>query len=209
METERKYLNADLDALRSRLVMLGAKSPGPHFESNVLYDTPDGELFKNRRLLRLREQEWPDHKKSVLTYKYPCANPAALAGQVKAREELELELGDGAIMAAILLKLGYREAGRYEKRRESWRFQPEGADAIYHIDMDTLPFGDVVEIEGDPGGMDAVASALGLDKREISLKTYHELNQEWRKARGLSATGDLLFERDVKSRIRNALGLAR
>lgn len=204
METERKYLDPDFGAVVLALRKLGAVSQGQHFESNEVFDTPDRALFLSGRLLRLRVQEWPGHASSVLTWKYPCQPTPELEG-VKAREELELGIADAAMMARILAGLGYELAARYEKVREGWQLEFEGH--AFTIDLDILPFAKVVEIEGDPGGMDAVAKALGLDKSKISLKTYHELNQEWREKKGLERTADLLFDSGAREQLRADLGL--
>ena len=54
LEVERKFLDVDLDDLRSRLREQGARCLGAHFESNTVFETPDNPLFSNGRLLRLR-----------------------------------------------------------------------------------------------------------------------------------------------------------
>lgn len=203
METERKYLQPDFAKTRQRLIDLGATSEGPHFEINTVFDTSDLSLYAAGRLLRLRLQEWPDHSRSVLTFKYPCA---LVCKSVKAREELELGVENGQTMALVLAQLGYKPVAKYEKMREAW--QVEFAGYVYAVDFDTLPFGEVIETEGDPAGLDALARALGLDKTKISLKTYHELNQEWRTDNGLEKKRDLLFEAAARARLRASLDLA-
>lgn len=207
METERKYLNADLASLRARLRSIGAASDGKHFESNIVFDTSQRSLFGSGRLLRLRTREWLDKSETILTFKYPCPEKDYSAALVKAREEVELKVENAAAMGLILEQLSFLPVGRYEKVRESWRMRAGPADSLYEIELDTLPFGDVVEIEGDPAGMDALADLLGLDKREISLKTYHDLNVDWRRSRGLDAPGDLLFEPERRCQLRTGLGL--
>lgn len=204
METERKYLDVDLAQVATRLAQLEAVSRGLHFESNTIFDTPDLSLCSRDRLLRLRLQEWPRRSRHVLTFKYPCAATPGLEN-VKAREELELGVEDGAVMAQIFIQLGYIVVARYEKLRESWRLAAEGS--TWSVELDTLPFGHVVEIEGDPARMDAIADLLGLDKTKISLKTYHVLNQDWRRQKGLDSTRDLLFESAARARLRSSLGL--
>lgn len=204
METERKYLKPDLERTRLRLRGLGAVSRGPHFESNVIFDSPDSRLCGAGELLRLRLREWPDKSQSVLTFKYPCEAGLRLKS-VKAREELETLVENGPAMREILERLGFRPVARYEKIRDSWRLEFGGE--IFSVELDSAPFGDVVEVEGAPSGINAVAEALGLDKCETSLKTYHELNQEWRVNSGGEQTRDLLFAPAARSRLRAALGL--
>lgn len=207
METERKYLDADLASLRERLRMLGASSDGPHFESNIVFDTADKALFAGGRLLRLRTREWRDKSDAILTCKYPCADKDYSHTLVKAKGELELKVEDTATMSHILAQLGFQPVARYEKLRESWRLPAASGESIYEVDLDSLPFGDVIEIEGDPVGMDALADMLGLDKCKISLKTYHDLNEDWRRSRGLEMPGNLLFEPESRRQLRTGLGL--
>lgn len=204
METERKYLEPDFADLRKRLNALGATTAGPHFEINILFDTPDLALYHNRRLLRLRNQEWPGKSQALLTYKAPPPASERFKS-VKAAIEIETKIEDAANMALILDALGYQAVARYEKVRESWRLELDGHN--YAIELDTLPIGRFVEIEGPPCAMDEVAASLGLDKRKISLKNYHVLNQEWRRKNGLAESRDLLFEAGEKTRLRLSLGL--
>lgn len=206
IESERKYLGASRARLRRSLIALGAVSEGNHFESNIVFDTPAHKLFWAGKLLRLRSQEWQDKKRNILTFKQPVADEQMQA-LVKAREELELGVSDAGIMTAILAGCGFQPVARYEKLREQWHFNKESAWQAFSVDLDRLPFGFVVEIEGPGAGMDCLAAALALDKNRISLKTYHELNQEWRMSSGLPASLDFIFEAAERTRLRKAIGL--
>lgn len=189
-----------LDDVRRRLKSLGATTEGPHFESNIVLD--NGKLLAESSLLRLRTQEWPDHIRHVLTYKSRPASAAELAAQgIKAREELELVIGDGAMMERILSRLGYVVAARYEKVREEWCFSIRGG--VAKIALDTLPFGPVAEIEAPPELIDAAAAALGLDNCEISPKNYYELHREVSQ----STAPDILFPPAGREVLRAALHL--
>ena len=81
-EVEVKLPCEDLDRARGRLRDLGADVLKPlHFESNDLYDDPEGGLAASGRALRLRRAG----DTALLTYK----GPARFAGGVKTREERE------------------------------------------------------------------------------------------------------------------------
>ncbi|MCD7984898.1 MAG: class IV adenylate cyclase [Desulfovibrio sp.] len=198
LEVERKYLNVDFATLRRALHDLGARNLGAHFESNWVFDTPDAQLFASGRLLRLRLQEWPDVTRHVLTLKLP----APQNGQFKVREERELEVADGAAMRSVLKGLGYAVGARYEKVREPWFFED------VEVELDALPFADVVELEGEAGHIDRVAARLGLDKAEISTKSYHQLHQEWRRLHNLPPDLSFVFDAEQRRRCRRELGLA-
>lgn len=211
IEIERKYLDANLNDVRARLTDLGAKSAGPHFEKNTIFDHGDA-LFRGGRLLRLRLQEWPGREQCVLAFKSPFDGRNESARSCKFREELEVNVDDFQNMSAILCKLGYSPMASYEKVREAWVVEYPGKGlapaAEMTVDLDFLPFCQVVEIEGDPDCMDGLAVALGLDKKKISTKTYHELYQKWLLANGLPPTPSFVFDAAEKKRLRSLLGLS-
>lgn len=204
LETERKYLDVDFSRLRAALARAGAEDLGAHFESNVVYDTPEFSLCAARKLLRVRSQEWPGRTRHVLTLKLPVAIPGAF----KAREERELEVESAAVMGSVLMGLGFVAAARYEKVRSVWRLAAGARDdAAMLVELDELPFTRVVELEGRPDAMDAVAALLGLDKHEISTKSYHALHQEWRSAQGLPPERSFVFGPEERHALRRRLGL--
>ncbi|MDE6735468.1 MAG: class IV adenylate cyclase [Desulfovibrio sp.] len=204
IETERKYLDVDFDALRETLTAVGAEHKGSHFESNIIFDTVDGRLFASRQLLRVRQQEWRDGTVSLLTFKKPVAT--ASQGEFKEREEYELSVENDIAMARVLEGLGFQATARYEKVRSEWELALPGGRAL--VALDELPFARVVEVEASPGILDAVASRLGLDKYEISTKSYHELHQEWRSAQGLQPKRSFVFGPDEWRRFRRRIGLS-
>lgn len=186
-EVERKYLDADFARLRERLVAQGARSEGVHFECNILFDK-EGELFDSRRLLRLRSRRWAGHADHVLTLKLPpvAARHAAEDG-FKIREERECLVADRQTMQGILEGLGYLPAARYEKFRESWHLNG------VHVDMDILPFCQVVELEGEAEHILTIEVLLELDKLPTSADSYHVLHQRWRAEQGLPPERSFVF----------------
>lgn len=198
LEVERKYLHVDFEALRRALTEAGAHDLGAHFESNWIFDTPELQLYESRRLLRLRSQEWANRTRHLLTLKLPAPH----SGQFKVREERELEVADGAAMRFVLEGLGYRVSARYEKIREPWRLED------VEVELDVLPFGQVVEMEGLAEHIARVQQRLGLDNAEISTKSYHQLHQDWRRQEGLDPELSFVFSPERKSLWRRKLGLA-
>lgn len=206
LEIERKYLDVDFDRLRCALIGAGAADLGAHFESNVVFDTPDLGIIASGRLLRVRSQEWRDRTRHVLTLKLPVAGAAD--GVFKAREERELAVESAAAMSAVLEGVGFVAVARYEKVRSVWRltsFRPGGNGML--VELDELPFARVVELEGDAEDLDAAALLLGLDKYGISTQSYHALHQEWRRSRGLPHERSFVFGADERCRLRESLGL--
>lgn len=180
LETELKYLGADLDAVAHRLREAGARPQPSRRERNEVYDDPGRSLRARGILIRLREDG-----RNLLTVKLPpgAGAPAGL----KALREHETEMADLGPLRAALAALGLEVACVYEKLRQQWTL------GGCHICLDRLPFGDFVEIEGPAQAIAAAATALGLDGLPTSEASYHELNRAHRAAHGLPAADSFVF----------------
>lgn len=206
LEIERKYLVVDFDKVRARLGTCGV-APGPlHLETNELYDYPHRTLTGSGRLLRLRRQEWEKATRWVVTFKSP---PRPNHGdEVKVREELETVVEDGEAVRQIFLHLGLGLLARYQKLRQSWSLDfPEFAPGHVEVSLDQLSFCNAVEIEGPENAIESVAAFLGLDKSQISIKSYYTLYQDWLLENRKPPVPDFLFSAQEEKRIRRELGL--
>ena len=197
LEIERKYLQVNLQTLRQTLVDNGAHCLGAHFECNWVFDTSAGGLVTGGQLLRLRSQLWQDKTRHLLTLKLPVLQ----SGGFKMREERETEVADGEAMRSILEGLGYIVAARYEKIREPWRI-----DTV-EVELDVLPFAEVVELEGRAQDIESVERRLNLDNAEISTKSYHELHQEWLRQNHKPEQLSFVFDEAQREHWRTLLGL--
>ena len=197
LEIERKYLHVNLQSLRQALVDSGAHCLGAHFECNWVFDTAQGALVTGGKLLRLRSQEWQGKTCHLLTLKLPVSESSGF----KVREERETEVANGAEMRSILEGLDYRVAARYEKIREPWRMD------IVEVELDILPFAEVVELEGRAQDIESVERRLNLDNAEISTKSYHELHQEWLRQNHKPAQLSFVFDEAQSEHWRKKLGL--
>ncbi len=182
-EIELKFPLESTGEIRQRLQNLGFVSGGEAFESNIVFDTPAGALKAGGRLLRLRRD-----RKIRLTWKEPHEDPA-LAGRYKARRESELELSDLETMRHIFQRMGYTLELVYEKYREHW-VRSDGAVA----ELDRLPhIGRFLELEAEPGTLEEVAAALGLDTSAGLRENYMALFVSWCRKHGRNLT-DMRFE---------------
>ena len=197
LEIERKYLHVDLQTLRQALVDNGAHCLGAHFESNWVFDSAQGALVTGGKLLRLRSQEWQGKTCHLLTLKLPVEK----SGGFKVREERETEVADGEALRGVLEGLGYSVTARYEKIREPWRM-----DNV-EVELDALPFGEVVELEGRAQDIERVEKRLSLDNAEISTKTYHDLHQEWLRQNNKPRQLSFVFDTAQRAHWRTVLGL--
>jgi len=152
LEQETKFFLPDAAALRSRIAGLGLdRFQARMHEENIRFDTPDGSLTRQGKVLRLRKAG-----RCILTYKQP-EDPHATA-PARRHMESEIVVEDIDRMAYVLEGLGYRPIVRYDKYREV--FSRESTLVM----VDQLPFGDFLELEGpDLGQLRAMAATLGLD----------------------------------------------
>jgi adenylate cyclase class 2 len=119
----------------------------------------------------------------VVTWKGP-----GVAGPHKSRPELETTLGSADTLAEILKQLGYQRTFRYEKYRTE--YQKGQQHSV--VTLDETPIGDFMEIEGEPGWIDATAGQLGFSQDDYILESYGSLYLEHCKKLGMQP-GDMVF----------------
>ena len=165
LEREIKFPEVDLETLRERLAELEAERLGPAaFEDNWIRDR-DGERIKSGRILRLRTEG----QRARLTFK----GPLRIEGNMKVREEREVEVGAADEARSLFENLGYRVVRRYQKMREEWQL------GGVTIALDHTPIGDFAEFEGD--GAETVAKRCGLNPQKGEKRSYLRLYEDYLK----------------------------
>ena len=184
-EIEAKFYLQDLPKIVARLQALGARliQPRTH-ELNLRFDTPDGDFQRQRRVLRLRQDEC-----ARLTYK----DGATLEDGAFSRREIEFVVGDFDSAWAFIEALGYEVVFTYEKYRTTYISALPAFDALIdragpgpHLMLDELPYGEFIEIEGEMEQLKPVALQLGLNWEAAIPASYHELFERLRTARKLT-----------------------
>jgi len=161
VETEVKFHLSDPCAMRTRLTALGARSLGRSHERNIRLEDEGRSLIRRKCLLRLRRD-----RKNTLTFK---SVPADCDPSFKQLIEMETEVADFDAMLRILAALGFHPEQTYEKWRETLVL--EGTTFC----LDTLPFGDFLEIEGSREAIIAFAGRLDLDWPRRIVLNYLEI----------------------------------
>lgn len=168
-ETEVKYRVESLQPVREALRARGAGHLGDVLETDCFFDTPDGDLLREDRGLRLRRSVPPEGGQcpAVLTYK----GPRKPASQHKVREEVETTVGDADSTAEILCASGLRRVIEIQKRRQRWDL--DGCE----VSLDELPLlGTFVEIECESiERIESVRRALSLDAEAITASYFQML----------------------------------
>lgn len=179
LEVEVKFHLPHPSQTLKHLDQMGARARPKVFETNIRYEDDDNSLKRNNCLLRLRNDD-----QCRLTYKSP---PKKQDTQCKVYQELEVEVSDFETMAAILDALGYQGVQIYEKERQTFSFQ----DIL--ICMDTMPYGNFLEIEGPEQGIRRTAHTLCLQWEKRILTNYLGIFETLRQKYQLPF-GDVTFD---------------
>lgn len=179
LEIEVKFYLPDPEVMRNQILALGAESKGRFFEINFRYEDNEKNLMKKKSLLRLRKDT-----KTTLTFK---SQPTEKEEDFKILHELEVEVSDFQTMNSILESLGFRKEQIYEKWRETLVL----GEIIFCID--TMPFGNFLEIEGTGFGIKNSAALLNLPWDNRILLNYLSIYEKIQKKFHLSFS-DITFE---------------
>ena len=167
LEIEVKFYLTEIEGIRARILELGAKSNGRLFETNIRYEDKNKSLMRKKSLLRLRQDE-----KATLTFK---SRPPERSKAFKIYKELEVEVNEFETMSHILEALGYHPAQKYEKWRETI------ALGQTWFCLDSMPYGNFLEIEGAEKEIRHYASELGLNWRKRIIFNYLEIFEMMKK----------------------------
>lgn len=185
LEIEVKLRGETMETTIARLARLPARQQaGRAFESNDVFDTPEGALRAAGRLLRLRIVAG----RGILTWKEEVASVI----QAKVRCELQTSLGSPEAARAILTKLGLVRVYHYEKYRTHYVWDDEASGGRLAISVDETPIGLFVELEGPKESIDRAADRMGYAPGDYIVDDYRTLHRAWLAERGLPA-GDMIF----------------
>jgi adenylate cyclase class 2 len=160
------------DALRERLVALGARHDGEHAQVDTYFAHPQRDFRATDEALRLREDDGELH----VTYKGPKLDPPR-----KTREEIEFALAaDHETARTLLERLGFRVAAEVRKRRSAWSLA-DAEGAVVTIDhVEGLGVFCEIEvmaeaIEASRARLEALQERLGLGDLAPIPESYLEL----------------------------------
>ncbi|MBN1562589.1 MAG: class IV adenylate cyclase [Anaerolineae bacterium] len=181
-ETEIKLYVPDFAPVLARLTELDAVLETPRtFERNVRYLDAAQTFMERGIVLRLRQDA-----KIRLTYK----EPPHIQDGMMSRFEAEITVDDFDMMDIILKKLGFVPDVVYEKYRTTYQL-PQISDDT-EILLDEMPYGNFVEIEGEPDAIRAAMQALHLSNAPHVGMSYLSMFMHIKRVLGLEMH-DLTF----------------
>jgi adenylate cyclase, class 2 len=185
-ELEVKYYLSNRRKLEEKLSRVADLRAPRVQEVNLRLDTPDHALLYTGRLLRLRQDT-----RSRLTYK----GPGSEQGGARLRQELEFTVSDFDTALHLFEALGYTVVLMYEKYRTTYQM------GQVEVDLDEMPMGDFLEIEGPDGeSIRQAAKELGLDWEKRILDSYTMIFEHARASLGFKFR-DLSFANFKKMRV--------
>lgn len=179
VETEVKFYLDDINAIKERITGTGAQSSGRVFETNIRFEDAANSLIARNALLRLRQD-----RKATLTFK---CEPDIADKEFKTYQEFEVGVSDFTAARQLINALGFHEAQVYEKYRETFTLKDT------YLCLDTMPFGDFLEIEGDKAAIRALAQRLDLPWENRILTNYLNIFATIKANHGLGFN-DVTFE---------------
>ncbi len=179
-EIEAKFYVKDLKQIEARLHDLKARLKQPRIhETNIRFDTPNQDLHREQRVLRLRQDD-----KVRMTYKDASKNEQGVLN----RTEIEFVVEDFEKAKRLLEALGYEKSLFYEKYRTTYEL-----DNTY-VMLDELPMGSFIEIEGESiDSIREIGRKLGIKWDTAISTSYSALFERVRKVKAAQIK-DLSFE---------------
>lgn len=179
-EIEAKFYVRDLAKIEERVRGLDARLIQARIhETNLRYDTLQGELRAKGQVLRLRQDD-----QARMTYKGASKNQDG----VMSRTEIEFIVEDFERAKQFIEALGYKIIVFYEKYRTTYEISHT------HIMLDELPYGNFVEIEGkDISSIRNMTEKLGLRWEAAIESSYHAIFERVAVSRKLD-TSKLTFD---------------
>ncbi len=161
VEIEVKFFLPEVNSVRDRILAIGGFGCGRVFETNIRFEDGAKSLKDRGMLLRLRKDD-----RVWLTHKSPPADPDR---DFKIHRELEVRVSDFDACHAILEGIGFHQEQTYEKWRETFVL---GETKLL---VDTMPYGEFLEIEGQKSDIRSISDRLGLKWEERILLNYLEI----------------------------------
>jgi predicted adenylyl cyclase CyaB len=182
-------LKAVVDDLAERRRMIEAAGAALSFEGKISdrrFDFASRELSGRDEVLRTRRYQSTASTRTYLDWK----GPTEMQGAYKVRDEITAPVEDFDSLERILEKLGLRLT--WEIDREIAQYQLAGAT----IRFETFPRMDVlVEVEGEPGAIEAAIEALGLPRGTFTNERLPDFVNKFEHRTGVRAA---ISDRELK-----------
>lgn len=186
-EIELKFEVKNYNKMVNKILSLGQFVSSAR-EETIMYDNSEKDLFKRDERLRLRKIiNLKNGKESCeCSYKKPKTRE-----YIKVEEEYEVMISSFGEMRTILAKIGFNEVSSYQRIRDTFKI-----DGV-KITLDSFPFGDFLEIEGDIEKIKNIANSLGFKLDDNITESCDDIYARLRIAEGKPIHSHIKFEEDI------------
>ncbi len=185
-EIEVKIRLENKKETQKRLLELGCSIKGLDFQRQYRIRQESLELFNRGIFPRVREN---NTGKGTFTIKVKTSKVDDSEMAYFERDEYEVEISDGKELAKMLDLLGFSDQQIMEKYRQTWNVFDSNVDII----IDSLPFGDYLEIEGGKKEIEKMLKNLDLQEFPRETTAYWIVYENYCKKNGLSKKRNLIF----------------
>lgn len=182
-EIELKFEIKDYQELIQKLLKL-AKLHSSAYERTIMYDE-NKKLFEKDARLRLRRKIdlKTNQEETEISYKKPKTREG-----IKIEEEYETSVSNFDEIENILANIGFTKVSSYERIRDTFK-----KDSM-KITIDSFPFGDYLEVEGEMQEIQEIAQELGFDMEKNITKSCDDIYNDICKSKGIQTPDHILFE---------------
>ncbi|MDQ6717760.1 MAG: class IV adenylate cyclase [Gemmatimonadota bacterium] len=181
-EVELKAVVEDAAGKQRLLELAGATLLFEGILQDRRYDTEAGALADKDEVIRVRTYSG----KPASTVQFDWKGPTDTSTGYKVREEISIDVSNGASLATILDKLGFIVVREIDRRIA--QYAVDGATVRFEVypRMDTL-----VEVEGDPEAIERVIELLRMSRGEFSSEALTAFVARFERRTGVrAATSD-------------------
>jgi len=166
-EIELKFEVTNYAEIVANLLKL-AKFVNSSYEITMMYDQGK-KLFEKDARLRLRKISKlnSEEESTELSYKKPITREG-----IKIEEEYESEVSNFEEIKKILENLGFSLVSSYERIRDTFYYEK------IKITLDSFPFGDYIEFEGEIEQIKRISKECGFNLKENITKSCDDIYAE-------------------------------
>lgn len=179
-EIEVKIKVEDKKEIQKRLKKLGWTIKDLVFQKTFQNDTPDYSL-RSKGIFPRTRLESCEGKGRVSSFAIKINPRGKFEGETPnddyfRRTEYSIEIEDAAEMSRMLEILGFEDVRIWEKYRQIWENKN---NKEVEITIDSLPFGDFLEIEGEEKSIEEMMKNLKIEKKERIPLPYWLVYKKW------------------------------
>ncbi len=181
LEVETKIKLENPEKTKEDIIKLGAVHIKKEKQTDEFFDFDDQRIKNSNELIRIR------NKKTL------CLKENQRESEnIKQSDEYESEIENYDTIIRVFKKVNLKVTGKKERTRDKYKLRN------CEICIDTLPFGNFIEIEGPRTEIITISKRLGFNENQLISKTYCKLFEEHCEKNNIPKTNFMVFKKEAK-----------